>query len=235
MTPTGPFPPPGSVAFTAAGATISEPGLRLLVDPADGSMEVLVEGLPAGSDTVEACPVGGVSAAPDATRCVVAAAGRRVALGLGEGSATRPETRLRGVLLRPSGGSTAGPVEVPEVTFTYRPASAAVTLVTPPLPPPGTPGECPGGPCLMSFEVAPTGAGTLRLDADGRGARPQLTLRSGREGDGSSRVVSLVEGGGRLTIRSTVEAGPGTVLVLRNLGETALPPLELALVWPLAT
>jgi hypothetical protein len=84
----------------------------------------------------------------------------------------------------------------------------------------------------MTFEVTPTARGTFALDADGRGGRPQLTLRSGTDGAGSSRVVSMVEGGRRLRIRSTVEGPIGASLTLRNLGSSELPPLELALVWP---
>jgi hypothetical protein len=83
----------------------------------------------------------------------------------------------------------------------------------------------------MTFEVTPTGRGTFALDADGRDGRPQLTLRSGTEGAGS-RVVSMVEGGRRLRIRSTVQGPTGASLTLRNLGSSELPPLELALVWP---
>ena len=94
----------------------------------------------------------------------------------------------------------------------------------------------------MGFELTPTGRGTFVLDAEGRGARPQLTLEAGapgtrstglgRPGSGSSRVVSMVSGGGRLSINSTVDGQSDATLVLENLGESELPVLELSLVWP---
>jgi len=84
----------------------------------------------------------------------------------------------------------------------------------------------------MVLGLTPTGRGSFQLTADGRGGRPQLTLRSGVDRAGSSRVVSMVEGGARLRIRSTVEGPEGVSLTVRNLGSADLPPLELTLVWP---
>ena len=43
-------------------------------------------------------------------------------------------------------------------------------------------------------------------------------------------MLSIVEGGGSLAIRSTVDGRSDATLTLRNLGDAELPPLELALV-----
>jgi hypothetical protein len=236
VTPSRPVPRAGSVAFTVLGAPLSEGGLRVLMGPSEGAVEVVVGGSPAASNEVEVCPVAGVGGVPDEARCVVATPGRTVALVVGGGSSQGPDGGLTGVLLRPRNGSPATGSRVPEVTFTYRPSGAAITVVTPALPPAGAPGECPGGACEMSLDLTPTGSGTFELEADGRGGRPQLTLRSGPGSPGqppsASRVVSIVEGGGRLRIRSTVQGPSGVSLTLRNLGDVHLVPLELALVWP---
>ncbi len=228
VSPSRPAPGPGSVAFTVLGAPVSDPGLRVLMGPVEGLVKVVVGGLPEGPGGVEVCPVRGVSGSPGTGRCVVATSDRTVDLTVDGGVDGGPA----GVLLRPVGGSSSTPIRVPEVTFTYRPDGDSVTIVTPPLPPPGTPGDCPGGACEMTFEVVPTARGTFELAAEGRNARPQLTLRSGRDGAGGARTVAIVEGGGRLRMSATVEGPEDVSLVLRNLGSEALPALELALVWP---
>ena len=130
------------------------------------------------------------------------------------------------------------------MTLTYVPEGDSITLVTPSLPPAEVPGECSTGRCAMGFELTPTGSGTFVLDANGRGARPELTLRAGPpgtrlpapggSGGGTSRVVAMVSGGGRLSISSSVDGRSDATLGLRNLGDTPLPVLELALVWPSA-
>ncbi len=216
------------MAFTVLRVPLVEPGLRVLMGPAGGAVEVVVRGLPPGSNGVEACPVEGVAGVPGTGRCVVAGPDQAVEIDVGGGSDGAPS----GVLLRPLDGSPATPSTLPEVTFTYRPAGDSLTVVTPRLAPSGVPADCPGGTCEMTFELTPTGYGTFELDADGRRARPQLTLRSGRDRSGSSRVVSMVGGGGRLTMRSTVDGPAGVSLTLRNQGPAELPPLELRLVWP---
>jgi hypothetical protein len=228
------------VDFTVSSAPVAGPGLRVLMGPADAAVEVVVRGLPDGSDVVELCPVGGASATPDEGGCVVATPGRAVALALGAGSGGGAGGGLRGVLVRPRTGSSGASSAVVDVTFTYRPGADSLTVVTPPLGPYGGAGGAIDGGGEMTFELTPTGRGTFQLVADGRGGRPRVTLRSGRpdsaSGNGgtasSSRVVSTVEGGGRLSIRATVEGPDGVSLTLRNLGPDTLAPLELALVWP---
>jgi len=212
------------VAFTAYGVPLSEPGFRVLVRPSGGTVRVVVRGVSGGSDAVRICPVEGVSGAPRDERCVVAGDGRPVDLA-----------GVAGLLLRPVEGAAGAANRVAEMTLTYVPDDDQITLVTPSLGPSQTPGDCPGGRCEMAFELTPTGAGTFVLQADGRGARPQLTLRAGPPDDprgGGSRVLSVVEGGGRLTVRSSVDGRSDASLVLRNQGAGDLPPLELSLVWP---
>jgi hypothetical protein len=228
-----PLPPAGSVAFTATGVPLSDPGLRVLVRPSGGVLRVVVRGITGGSNTVRICPVDGVSGTPSEGRCVVASDGRPVDLVVDEAAGGG----VGGVLLRPPEGSSGAGIRVSEVTLIYAPDGDSITLVTPPLAPSNAAGECPGGTCAMGFELSPTGPGTFSLQADGRGARPQLTLRDGpAEGSGTggstSRVMSLVEGGSRLSIRSTVDGRTDASLVLRNVGDSELPALEIALVWP---
>lgn len=231
----GASPPPGHVALSALGVPLSGPGLRVLVGVVDRAMEVVVEGAPTGSAAVEACPVGGAEDVPDDRRCVAMEEGRAVEMSVPGGSAGGSTPGPSGVLLRPLGGTNAATVHLTRATFTYRPAGDSIVVVTPPVPPPGGTGRCAGGPCEMTLELVPTGSGTFSLDAYGRGAQPELTLRAspaGTSGEGASRVVSIVEGGGQLTIRSTVGGPTGVTLTLRNQGTTTLVPLELALRWP---
>lgn len=207
------------MAFTVVGATLSEPGLRVLMEVSGEALEVVARGVPGGPGELLACPVEGVSGDPGAAGCVPLEDGRTASMSLGGGAT--------GVLLRSSGG----PVRVAEVTLLYVPVGDRITLVTPPLDPPATPGECPGGACEIAFELSPTGPGTLVLEAHGRGARPQLTVQAGLPA-GPSRVLSIVEGGGRLAVRSTVDGRADARLTVRNLGAMELPPLEIALTWP---
>jgi hypothetical protein len=218
-----PVPPAGSVAFTVVGVTLSEPGLRVLVGASGGAITVVARGVSGGSNGVRICPVNGVSGAPAADDCVVADDGGGVSLAVAGG--------LPGVLLRAPEGTNTDPIRVAEVTLIYVPDGDQITVVTPPLAPSATPGECSGGPCQTAFELSPTGRGAFSLRADGRGARPQLSLVAGQPG-GSTQVISIVEGGGSLAIRSTVDGRSDATLTLRNLGDAELPPLELALVWP---
>ncbi len=211
------------MAFTVVGATLSEPGLRVLVGASGGAITVVARGVAGGSNGVRICPVNGVSAAPATDDCVVADDGRSVSLTVAGGSP--------GVLLRAPEGTNTDPIRVAEVTLIYVPDGDQVTVVTPPMAPSATPGECSGGPCQTAFELSPTGPGTFSLRADGRGARPQLSLAAGQPG-GPTQVLSIVEGGGSLAIRSTVDGRSDATLTLRNLGEAELPPLELALSWP---
>jgi len=222
-----PLPPPGSVAFTAIGVPLSEPGLRVLVRPSGGRVQVVVRGVPGGSNGVRICPVSDISGAPPVDGCVVAADGRPVDLVV-DGAAGGG---VGGVLVGPSDGSVGGGFRGAEVTLIYVPDGDSITLVTPRLAPPETPGDCPEGRCAMAFELTPTGSGTYSLEADGRGARPQLTLRVGLP-DGGSRMVGMVEGSNRLSIGSTVDGRSDANLSLRNVGPSELPPLEIALVWP---
>jgi hypothetical protein len=154
---------------------------------------------------------------------VVGGDGRSVAVAVDGGSP--------GVLLQSPEGPDADPITVAEVTLVYVPDGDRITVVTPPMAPSDTPGECPGGACQTAFELNPTGRGTFSLRADGRGARPQMTLAAGQPG-GPSQVISIVEGGGSLAIRSTVDGRSDATLTVRNLGDTELAPLEMALVWP---
>jgi hypothetical protein len=136
-----------------------------------------------------------------------------------------------GVLVRAPEGSIGDRIRVAEVTLIYVPDGDGITVVTPPLAPSATPGDCSGEGCQMAFQLSPTGRGTFSLRADGRGGRPQLTLAAGLP-SGPSRVLSVVEGGGSLAVGSTVDGGSDATLTLRNVGDAGLLPLELALVWP---
>jgi hypothetical protein len=155
--------------------------------------------------------VEGVADVPTTADCVVAGDGRGVDLTAG------------GVVLRPENGSQ----KVAEVTLIYVPDGDSITVVTPPLAPLYDPG--------MAFEVTPTGAGTFVLDADGRGGRPRLTLQAGPQPlppGGGSQVLSAVEGGGVLALRSTLDGRSDATLQLANVGDIELPPLELTMAWP---
>jgi len=214
------------VAFTAFGVPLSEPGLRVLVRPSGGAIRVVVRGvsgLSRDSRGVKVCPVNGVSEVPTTEGCVPAGDGQAVDLVVGPG--------VGGVLLRAAEPVLGAGIRVDEVTLIYVPDGDQITVVTPSLAAPEVPGDCPGGRCAMAFELTPTGPGTFVLEADGRGARPRLTLESGGTA-GPSRVFSAVEGGGRLAIRSSVDGRSDAALVLRNLGDAALPPLEISIVWP---
>ncbi len=209
-----PVPPGGSAAFTVVGVTLAEPGLRVLVEASGGTMEVVARGLTGGSNGVLVCPVGGVAGPPPATGCVVATDGRAATVALDGGA--------NGVLLRAPEGAAGASVRASEVTLIYVPGGDRITVVTPPVAPSETPGDCPGGVCEMAFELSPTGSGTFVLDADGRGARPQLTVQSGLP-SGPSRVLSIVEGGGRLTVRATVDGRSDARVMLRNQGRWSCP------------
>jgi hypothetical protein len=211
------------VAFTVVGVTLSEPGLRVLVGASGGAIKVVARGMSGGSNGLRICPVNGLSGAPSADECVVGQDGRTVAVAVDGGSP--------GVLLRTPEGPGGDPVRVAELTLIYVPDGDEITVVTPPMASSGTPGECPGGPCQTAFVLSPTGQGTFSLRADGRGGRPQLTLAGGLPG-GPSQVLSIVEGGGSLAVRSTVDGRSDPTLTLRNVGDAELPPLEMALVWP---
>ncbi len=221
-----PVPTRGSVAFTVVGVRLAEPGLRVLVGASGGTIRVVARGLSGGSNGVRICAVDGVSTPPRAGDCVVATDGRGVDIPV---SGVSP-----GVLVQALEGSIGGVVGVAEVTLVYVPEGDRITVVTPPLAPSATPGDCPGEPCRMAFELSPTGPGTFVLEAQGRGGRPQLTLASGVPA-GASRVMSMVEGGGRLAIRSSLDGGSDATLILRNLADVELPPLELSLAWPART
>lgn len=225
-TPAGgsrPVPPAGSVAFTVVGLTLSEPGLRVLMGASGGTVQVVARGVSGDSNGVRVCPVSGVAGPPPSVGCVAAMDGRGVVVEVPAGAG--------GVLLRAPEGAAGDRIRVAEVTLIYVPEGDQITVVTPPLAPSATPGDCPGGPCEMAFQLSPTGSGTFSLRADGRGARPQLTVTSGLPA-GPSRVLSVVEGGGSLAVRSTVDGRSDATVTLRNLGETELPALEIALVWP---
>ena len=211
------------MAFTVVGVTLSEPGLRVLMGASGGTVQVVARGVSGGSDEVRICPVSGVSGPPPTVGCVAAMDGRGVDVEVSAGTG--------GVLLRAPEGAAGGRIRVAEVTLIYVPETDQITVVTPPLAPTATPGDCPGGACEMAFQLSPTGSGTFSLRSDGRGARPQLTVTSGLP-EGPSRVLSVVEGGGSLAVRSTVDGRSDATVTLRNLGETELPALEIALVWP---
>ncbi len=215
------------MAFTAIGVPLSESGLRVLVQPSGGVLRVVVRGVSGGSDAVRICPVSGVAGAPASADCVVAGDGRAVDLTVDPTG----DPGVGGILVRPAEASIGAGIRIAEVTLLYVPDGGRITLVTPPLAPSEIPGDCTGGRCAMAFELSPTGPGTFVLEADGRGARPRFTLEAGAAG-GPSRVVSAVEGGGRLAIRSSVDGRSDASLVLRNLGDADLPPLEISLVWP---
>gem|GEM_PF-6764591 len=211
------------MAFTVAGVTLAEPGLRVLVSASGGTVQVVARGVSGVSNGVLVCPVEGAAGAPREGDCVVVENGRAVDLAVG---VTSP-----GVLVRTPEGARGAPPRVAELTLIYVPDGDRITVLTPPTAPPQTPGDCHAGPCQTTFELSPTGSGTFVLEADGRGGRAQLTLDAGAP-SGRSQVLSIVEGGGRLAIRSTLDGRSDARLTLRNQGETELPPLELTLSWP---
>ncbi len=219
-------PPGGSVAFTVIGATLAEPGLRVLVGASGGTLQVVATGVSGGSNEVRICPVDGVSGAPQADGCVVGRDGQTVTVAVAGGSP--------GVVVQAPEGAIAGAFRVAEVTLIYVPEGDRIAVVTPPMAPSEVPGDCPGGRCRLAFRLSPTGPGIFVLEAQGRGARPQLSLEAGLPA-GPSRVISIVEGGGRLAIRTSVDGRSDATLTLRNLGDTELPPLEISLGWPART
>ncbi len=206
-----PVPPEGSVAFTVVGATLLGPGLRVLLETSGATVEVVARGVAGPSNRVLACPVEGISDTPDEAGCVIVTDGRAASVGLPEGSS--------GLLLR----AVDDPVRVAEMTLIYVPEGDSITVVTPPM--------APSEASEIAFELTPTGPGNFVLKADGRDARPRLTVQSGLP-SGPSRVLAIVEGGGALAITSTLDGRSDARLTVRNVGAMEMPPMEIGLSWP---
>jgi hypothetical protein len=216
--------PPGSVTFRAGGVVLPDPatvpeGLRVVVGPAP-SYTVR----PRGRVAVEVCATdagGPVRSGPRA--CVRPASGQASEVPGDAGTAGVEVRQVPG-----AGGRAGGPAVLDEVTVTYLPTGRSITLVVPPT----APGSCGANECEATFALAPTGPGTLRLEARPGGGRPQLSLLSGPPGRPGSRALATVEGGSSLSVRSTVDGGSAPLLVFREKDPGAVPALAIDLFWP---
>ena len=213
-------PPAGSVAFTVR----RRDPRRARAAGADGGLRGHRPGGRAGG-------VGGLQRGPGLPRrrglrdprpaagCVAAMDGRAVDVDGPPGAG--------GVLLRPPRGPPATASGVAEVTLIYVPEGDSITVVTPPLAPSATPGDCPGGPCEMAFRAHPTGPGTFVLRADGRGGATPADRPSGLP---PGAVAGALRGRGRgvagrpLDGRRPVRRQPSPCATWAT---TELPPLEI--------
>ena len=214
-TTTQPVDQAGSVTLRVTGFSLPDvrsggTGMRLLVRASSPRLTVRRRG---GGGAVTVCPVTNATVPAPGADCV----------DLGPQAAV--EVRfVGGVELR----ATAGDAAVDEVGVTYVPVDRSTTIVTPARPA----GACAARACEATFSLTPARAGPFALDGRAGGGRPRLVLEARPTAGGSNRMLALVEGGGSLSIRGTLEAGMEATLLHHEQGPDAVAPTTAEISWP---